>query len=160
MKNIPIKCKKCKIIEMAKNGLDSYEYCIQELEKENEELRKEINEHLYGVNDGNIHVLFGKPIKYWENLQKENEELKEEIRNYKMYGCSDAVQPNAYVVDSAYQGAIIGKTVYKQALEEIRELTNTFREQELYTTSEVVNLINKRESQLREIKTKIDEVLK
>ena len=27
---------------MAKNGLDSYEYCLQELEKENEELKQEI----------------------------------------------------------------------------------------------------------------------
>lgn len=65
--------------------------------------------------------------KQLKRLEKENEELKEEIRNYKMYGCSDTIQPNAYVVDSAYQGAIIGKEIYRKALEKIREMTKSVR---------------------------------
>ena len=47
-----------------------------------------------------------------------------------------------------------------KVLNKLKELTDTSREQELYNTSDIVSLINKRENQLREIKVKIDEVLK
>lgn len=46
------------------------------LEQENAELKEELNQHLYGINDNMIHVLYGKPIKYWVNLEKALEEIR------------------------------------------------------------------------------------
>ena len=46
--------------------------------KEQEELREEIKQLHNGRNPEELYTLFGKPIKYWEELKVENERLKEE----------------------------------------------------------------------------------
>lgn len=40
MNNLQIKCKKCEVLKFVIKGLDSYEFCLQELEQENEKLKK------------------------------------------------------------------------------------------------------------------------
>ena len=48
-----------------------------ELQEENERLKEEIKQLHNGRNTEELYTLFGKPIKYWEELNAENERLKQ-----------------------------------------------------------------------------------
>ena len=52
---------------------------VKRLEQERDELLEEIKQLHNGRRTEELYTLFGKPIKYWEELEQENERLKELI---------------------------------------------------------------------------------
>jgi hypothetical protein len=58
---------------------------IAELAKENAELKEEVKQLHNGRNPEELYTLFGKPIKYWEELKAENDRLKEKIKTIKTF---------------------------------------------------------------------------
>ena len=88
--------------------------------KEQEELREEIKQLHNGRNPEELYTLFGKPIKYWEEIKAENERLKEKI---KMYKSEDTRKHNIIMETLQHEKKALDVSIkYKHTLQEIKAI--------------------------------------
>ena len=154
-----------------------YDIEIQQLERENERLKEEVRLLHKGYKPVELYSLFGKPIRYWENLEQENAELKtvhkqlkqmikskesllekaikenEELKHRcEVYHQCDEMIKNTYG-QAHKEGVRLAQenNKYKSTLEEIREIVNFHR-----TDADSFDVQN----DMNDIFTKINEVLK
>ena len=111
--NKELERKYADVLKLAKENADSNEYCLQELEKENEQLKADIESRT-------MCITCERELQNC-NLQAENERLKDELR---------VAQMNRMTMFEKLD-IVNEKDTYKQALQEIREIA-----EKMYNTND------------------------
>lgn len=134
------------VLKLAKEGMDAQEYCLQEdeeiigkLQKENEELKKELepfkDEYFLGLSSGQIAELAKKSIRlttYNRELEKENETLKRTCQDWGNT-VTQVRAENEELKEKNIELQIVSNEIdrlnkYRHALEEIRRICKCSKE--------------------------------
>lgn len=100
------------VLKLAKDNADSNEFVIQELEKENGELKEEIKQLHNGKTTEELYTLFGKPISYWEKLEQALEEIKNNCTEM-LETIKEEGKPNKSIMDTIWCKNIPCCTLYE-----------------------------------------------
>lgn len=118
---------------------------VKRLEQENAELKEEVKQLHNCRNPEELYTLFGKPIKYWEELRAENERLKEKI---KMYKSEDTRKHNIIMETLQHEKKALDVFIkYKHTLQEIKETAEQSNVDCIYRISVIRAILTKAEEE-------------
>jgi tetratricopeptide (TPR) repeat protein len=127
-------------VEKFKQDIEAYKQSEQEASEIIVELKEEVRQ-LQRRNPEELYTLFGRPIKYWEQLEQENEKLKALCDTYRT--CYQAKHSDIKCLFIKY----------KQALQEIKKIANYWQNRwwndidERQGFDEILDIITKAEEE-------------